>query len=451
MKLRYFVIAFIFIANPFLSNIDVLPDFIAYLLIMRALAKSAYIFGYAEDAYNSARKMCLITFVKTITILFGSLNDATMSLLLSFSFMIIELIFGIPFVLNLFRFFSKILVDIGQGEVAEESNIIKYFTIVTMIVRLSIAVLPDLTALTMNNGIDTVLIPDLTGFRPIIFLFTGLFSLLFGLVWLVLSILHLKKTITKEFTQKCEEEYLFHAQNNKAFFEAKKTATTLFIMLIGSVFLFDIGYSHYVITPDAMAYIFAIGCFAYLFKKRYQRPPVSYWVLCGSTLGQAIFYVIEATKINEFYSKYTLNHIGAVQEANDLYNMLPVYSVILSVFSVISVVMLLLTLYNYGKNSLEKYKELFLGCDFSYQMQEYKEKMKNNAILVILFSVISAITYSLNISLLPIFSGFIFINIFIEILYILVMMKTIFYVHDEVYRRIISFSSLKTVKRSTEA
>ncbi|MBQ7353091.1 MAG: hypothetical protein IJW54_03700 [Clostridia bacterium] len=451
MKLRYFVIAFIFMANPFLSNIDILPDFIGYLLIMRALSKSTYIFGHAEDAYNSARKMCLISFVKTITILFGSLNDATMSLLLSFSFMIIELIFGIPFVLNMFRFLTKISVDIGQSKVAEESNIIKYFTIVTMIVRLSIAVLPDLTALTMNNGIDTVTIPDLTGFRPIIFLFTGLFSLLFSIVWLVLAILHFKKTITKEFTQKCEEEYLFHAQNNKAFFEGKRTATALFIMLIGLLFLFDVGYSHYVITPDAIAYIFAISCFAYLFKKRYQRPTVSFWILCGSTLGQAIFHVIETAKINEFYSKYTLNHIGAVQEANDLYNMLPVYSVILSVFSVISAVMLLSTLYNYGKNSLEKHKELFLGCDFSYQMQEYKEKMKNNAILVVLFSIVSAITYSLNILLLPIFSGFIFINIFIEILFILLMMKTIFYVHDDVYKRIISFSSLKPIKRNTEA
>ena len=268
MKLRFFVFASLFLFNPIISNIDLLPDFIGYLLIMKALSKSSYIYGDAEDAYISARKMCIISLVKTISILLGTLNDASMSLLLSFSFLIVELIFGIPFVLNLFKFISKISVDIGNGEAADGSTMIKYYTIFTMIVRLVLAMLPDLTALTINNGVDTVRIPDLTGFRPSLFLLTAAFSLLFCIAWFIIVVLYCKKAITKDFTSKCESEYYIHAQSNKPFFEGKRTAVSMFVMIIGSIFLFDIGYSYYVITPDALAYVVFICCFLYLFAKR---------------------------------------------------------------------------------------------------------------------------------------------------------------------------------------
>lgn len=447
MKLRYFVIAFFFLFNPVISNIDLIPDFIGYLLIMKALSKPSYIYGDAEDAYISARKMCIISFVKTITILLGSFNDASMSLLLSFSFLLVELIFGIPFIINLFKFFSTISVEIGNGEVADSSNVIKYYTVFTMIIRLVLAMLPDLTALTMNNGVDTVTIPDLTGFRPTLFVLSLAISLLFCLVWFVIIIMFSKKTITKSFTMKCESEYNIHSLNNKPFFEGKRTAVSLFVMIVGFVFLFDIGYQYYVITPDFIAYLVAICAFAYLFIKKYQVPTMWFKILCGSVIMQIASYILETIKINEYYSKFTLSHVGAVQEANDLYNMLPVYSVFSSVFAVLSAVAFLFLLYGYGKNSLEKHKELFLGCDYSYQLKEYKEKMRNDIILVISIAVISSITYSLNTLLMPIFSGFIFINIFIEILFIIMMIRTIFYVHDEVYKRIVSFSSLKPIKR----
>ena len=89
---------------------------------------------------------------------------------------------------------------------------------------------------------------------------------------------------------------------------------------------------------------------------------------------QVLAFVLETVKTSEYYSKYTLQHIGAVQEANDLYNMLPVYSIFTSAFSVLSMVMLMLLLYKYGKNSLEKHSQVFQGCDYSYQLKEYKEK-----------------------------------------------------------------------------
>ena len=203
MKRIYLIISAIFLFNPVLSNLDVLPDFIGYFLIMLALSQATYTNENAQDAYNSARKLLIISIAKTFSLLLVSSTDVTMSLLLSFSFMIIELIFGIPFILKLFNYLSKLALSCDNGKEAENCTKISYFTIAVTIARLVIAMLPDLTALTLNNGVDTDVLPVLTGFRPMLFIVTGTFSFIVCAIWLVIVEIHFCKLINKEVEEIC--------------------------------------------------------------------------------------------------------------------------------------------------------------------------------------------------------------------------------------------------------
>ena len=108
MRKALFLIAFILLANPFFSYVDILPDFIGYILIMIALSKPSFYDDKASSAYKSARNMLIVSIARFVCIYFTTLElDSTLSLLFSFSFFTIELIFGIPLMIKLYDYFSE--------------------------------------------------------------------------------------------------------------------------------------------------------------------------------------------------------------------------------------------------------------------------------------------------------------------------------------------------------
>lgn len=92
----------IFLFNPDIAIIDVLPDFIGYTLLAVSLRFARDLSPHFENAWRKFRILAVMTLFKTLALLwvFGGLTSAqerpTMMLLLSFCFCICELIWGIP-------------------------------------------------------------------------------------------------------------------------------------------------------------------------------------------------------------------------------------------------------------------------------------------------------------------------------------------------------------------
>jgi len=95
-------ISAIFLFNPDIAIIDVLPDFIGYTLLAVSLRFVRDLSPHFENAWRKFRILALMTAFKTLSLLwvFGGLTSAqerpTMMLLLSFCFCLCELIWGIP-------------------------------------------------------------------------------------------------------------------------------------------------------------------------------------------------------------------------------------------------------------------------------------------------------------------------------------------------------------------
>jgi len=95
-------ISAIFLFNPDIAIIDVLPDFIGYTLLAVSLRFARDLSPHFENAWRKFRILAVMTFFKTLALLwvFGGLTSAqerpTMMLLLSFCFCLCELIWGIP-------------------------------------------------------------------------------------------------------------------------------------------------------------------------------------------------------------------------------------------------------------------------------------------------------------------------------------------------------------------
>lgn len=440
MKLIYLVFASIFLFNPFISNIDLLPDFIAYLLIMKALWKDTYTNANAEDAYNSARNMLIISVAKSLSIILISSQDTSMSLLLSFSFLLLELIFGIPFVNKLFKYLAELATNAGNGTEADRAGKMKIFTIVIMALRLGIAVLPDLTALTISNGIDTDAPTDLTPFRPMLIFVTTVISLAICITWLVIILVHFKRLITKEVVKYSNDIYTDRVSTNKALLEGRNTAGVFTFLAVCSVLVFNISYGHFVVTPDLLFTLAMLGALVFLYIKGYQKPSVPFILLSVVGVGQIALYVLEALKINDFYSKYKLIEISSSVAASELYNQIVPFSIVSSILFVMSMALAMLLIYNCGKASLERNKNLFCGCDFSYQMKEFNKKMMVYSIVVVAISVVCAVVYSVMIAVMPKTTGLVFVNYIVEIALIFAILKVINFVNDEVYKRIYSYS-----------
>ena len=94
MKRRYFILAAIFLFNPVISVFDILPDFIGYLLLMKAFSNASYVYDNADETRYAFKAMAVVSIFKLVSLVILPFTDATMALVFSFSFAIIEVLFG---------------------------------------------------------------------------------------------------------------------------------------------------------------------------------------------------------------------------------------------------------------------------------------------------------------------------------------------------------------------
>ena len=97
------LVGFIFLLSPDISIIDILPDFIGYLLIISGLSVLADIDDRANDAKNLAKRLLLLAFVKFALQFYLPSLEKTNLLLVTFSLAIIDVILIFPFVKELFH------------------------------------------------------------------------------------------------------------------------------------------------------------------------------------------------------------------------------------------------------------------------------------------------------------------------------------------------------------
>jgi hypothetical protein len=96
------IVGCIFLFNPFINIIDVLPDFIGYLFIMRALAEMSDLERNIRNARARFKAAMWVSVVKCALIIASRIFDSTWYLILTFSFGILESMYLIPAFIDLF-------------------------------------------------------------------------------------------------------------------------------------------------------------------------------------------------------------------------------------------------------------------------------------------------------------------------------------------------------------
>lgn len=102
MKLGYMIVGCIFLCNPFINIIDILPDFIGYLFILKALSELSDLERNIGSARKKFKAAMWVSLVKCLLVFASMIFDSTWYLILTFTFGILECMYLIPGFIDLF-------------------------------------------------------------------------------------------------------------------------------------------------------------------------------------------------------------------------------------------------------------------------------------------------------------------------------------------------------------
>ena len=102
MKIGYMIVGCIFLFNPFINIIDIFPDFIGYLFIMRALMELSDLDRNIRNARSRFKAAMWVSLVKFAVVFASMIFDSTWYLILTFTFGILECMYLIPAFIDLF-------------------------------------------------------------------------------------------------------------------------------------------------------------------------------------------------------------------------------------------------------------------------------------------------------------------------------------------------------------
>ncbi len=257
-------VGILFLFNPNVHIFDVLPDFIGLLLIYRGLFAMSFSTEKLRDARGFLWKLIIITAARAASLLVIPGKSDSFTLLLVFSFGILEAIYAIPLIAGLFDGFY----DLGRqydaqsvffpvkdknGHVTERAEKLKVYTMVFFVVKTAAAILPELTALDMQP-VETEAVIPLSRFKPLFYIFAFSVVLVFGVIWLCRMLRYvngmrrdvaLKRGILAHF----KESVL----SDKGVFAAVQMKNVLLMFLLAAVALFPLQLDGICVFPSFIA------------------------------------------------------------------------------------------------------------------------------------------------------------------------------------------------------
>lgn len=442
MKKSYLILSVIFLFNPILSVLDVLPDFIGYLFLLKFFHVMSYTNEDIDDLCKSIRKLTLISVLKVVSLLLmPSLValDQAMYLVFSVIFSILECVFGIPLFVKMFEAFSKIALLEGNSVCANNDKI-KKFTIGAFIARLVFAFVPDLTYLSISNGVDTPTGINLIQFRPLLITVSAFFSLIIGMVWLVYIIVYICNLLTENAVNLLKTEYKNRATGKSLLFLSKDTMSYITILCVASAFIVDFNLDLVNVLFDSIFSVTITIILIVMSVKNYFKEGIFLAIISILSTFHLAVDIILTVKVTEFFEKYNLDSILRVSKAEDMYFSICTYASISAILFVAIILLTVFSLYKNAENDLFSNLGYLTNTGREALKEEFDNQRKRNLIYVLVSSVVAAISYCCYIYFRHVVKVTTLFNSIAEIVLVLVFLKSVLYLYDNVYKRLNNYS-----------
>lgn len=272
-----FFVAFVFLFNPNLNIVDVLPDFIGYAIICLSLSRLAALNDAVELAQKGfVRALCLdVAKICCMALVFATQNpeeQKTMLLLSSFVFAVAELLILVPAFGNLFSGFinlgykydnTSVLGYRRESSRRNRTEKIRSFTVFFLMVKVAMATLPEFAILSTHNYDESLsgalYIYEYVG---LLRLFALAVSLVVGLIWLCRVISYFA-CVRKDavFCGALDEDYKQNVLPRTSLFLRKAVKLISWLFCVAAFLCIDFRIENFNIMFDTLAAIALIIAF----------------------------------------------------------------------------------------------------------------------------------------------------------------------------------------------
>ena len=248
------ILSLVFLFNPNINIIDLLPDFVAYALLVLVIGSFSATVPYLAECKEALIKLTLVTLIKVpaFVIMYSNMRvGSDIVPLFTLSFAVIECIFIYGAVRNLFLAISYLgeRTDCRAARlpitVSKRKSIsleaFEKLTLIFFLVKAIINVFPELFLLT---GEDFRLKRELMNLYPTVLVLSILASLIISSLWLryaIKCVKSMRKAGDLEQALKTVDGYT-SAGLSKSEGLKKRLITALNLLAVSSIFIFDVSF-----------------------------------------------------------------------------------------------------------------------------------------------------------------------------------------------------------------
>ena len=338
---KLLIFSLVFLLNPNINVIDIMPDFIAWLVLARLFEKAADSAPYFEEARAGFIKLAYVNLAKILglaLILLVKSKDTTdnnIFALVSFGFAAVELLFLIPAVNNIFtalfhlgeRTDAPALISRGKAEkdgllgdiisrlISAES--VRTLTYVFISIKALASTLPDFFLLTRET--DKGHVVNFSKAYPIVLLLSFLVALIAGALWFIRVKLYADKVRDEG---RFDSALLSMREEDKiGKYEQRVKVRSIFSLLtfisVASIFTVEISFSNFSginILPHFL-YLGLMLVAVFISRKHTSGQKIAYPVGALAVAVSTVSYVLTVS----FLSRYSYEDIALIPAAKSAY------------------------------------------------------------------------------------------------------------------------------------
>ena len=383
MKISYFIIGLIFLLNPNYGIIDVLPDIIGYFLILKAIEHAADMYEYISDAKRLLSRLCVVSIAKLGATVLCSVTDETFVLVLTFGFVIVELIYIIPAFIKLFNGIGYSAMRLSVPNVPEETPKIRNLMVVFFVFRGVLALTPELTSLlysvdrllsdseypaTLKRNLSWICIPIMAIFAIVVF---------------VTTVRYLMKCKTHMYCAMVDRAYEIHFSGRYGLFRARLMNMGFSCLTVAALFSLDFHFDQMDVIPDAAGAIFLLIGMFLLAKKRYEKI-----VGIFLTTGYAVASIVNILISHQFNEEYDISDVFYTASTTDKYIELEICTAVELFFGFLSAIFILLLIYKEVKRNAKAYCTRLYAIKPEECAQDYISEVRRSLVGCIILAAL---------------------------------------------------------------
>lgn len=338
-------LALIFLFNPNIAVIDVLPDFIGYVFLCMAIVSLADLNETIASALAGFKRMIFVDGAKILALfwIFGMsvTNERNSSLLLwSFVFAVLEMVLALPAFIKLFSgltelgylYDNKWVVSAPRRAKRTYTEKISRLTAVFISAKAMLSFLPELSDLSTTEYSDNEGLLNLYRYIGIMRFLAFIPVLIIGVFWLIKVISYFNRLNSDtQFVGSLEDAYIKNVLPKTGIFAKRNLSVSFAILITALVFSYDFRLEYFNLLPDFVCGLLLIAFFATVSKQTdINKKP---FMLISAAYAAVSFaaYIFEV----RFFDEYYYGAINRSEEAMTAF-------VIMAVASCISILLFVL-------------------------------------------------------------------------------------------------------------